>query len=75
MVLLGLLICPFFLQRYSLHAPIYGLIGFTKDETNIYVMVRWYPKGVDDKIPTQGLCDFIVISSDRQTIFSHKALN
>lgn len=38
-------------------------------------MVRWYPKGVDDKIPTQGLCDFIVISSDRQTIFSHKALN
>lgn len=40
-------------------------------------MVRWYPKGVDDKIPTQGLCDFIVISSDRQTIhvLSHKALN
>lgn len=53
----------------------YGLIGFTKDESNIYVMVRWYPKGVDDKIPTQGLCDFIVISSDRQTIFSHKSLN
>lgn len=44
------------LKRYSLHAPIYGLIGFTKDETNIYVMVRWYPKAVDgrdDKGPTQ----------------------
>lgn len=39
-------------------------------------MVRWYPKGVDgrdDKSPTQGLCDFIAILSDRQTLFSYKA--
>ena len=36
-----------FFQRYSLHAPVYGLLGFARDEISIFVMVLWKPKGMD----------------------------
>ncbi|XP_056006954.1 WD repeat-containing protein 75-like [Ostrea edulis] len=35
------------LKRYSLHAPLHGLVGFAKDETNLFVMVHRNPKGID----------------------------
>ncbi|XP_062598774.1 WD repeat-containing protein 75-like [Saccostrea cucullata] len=37
------------LKRYSLHAPLYGLVGFTRDETNVFVMVGRNPQGIDTK--------------------------
>ena len=51
-------ILAYFFQRYSLHAPVFGLLGFARDEVSIFVMVLWKPKGMDTLNTNYKKCRF-----------------
>ena len=68
-----------FFQRYSLHAPVYGLLGFARDEISIFVMVLWKPKGMDTLNTNYKKCksEFCQHLTDRfklSSIYSPKSM-